>query len=119
MSNRKPKHVQLQHTDANDRSDQFFLQVPSIGKWSNMTVVFSPTGFANFSGIPLTYYVRIYTTLYGIGRIQLDNVNISALVYRRIAQTDFYYYETTISNDTHRISTFDRDVIYAVSLFIK
>jgi hypothetical protein len=50
------------------------------------------------------YFIRIYTSLNDIGRIALDNVTISALLYLRIAQSNYYYYETQLSNITHRIS---------------
>ena len=96
-------------------SDPFFLQLPSVEKWSNASVLFQPTGYNTDQGMPLMFFVRIYTTLNGLGQIQMDNTNISALTYRRISQTDFYYYENEITNDTHRISTLNPNVIYSVS----
>ncbi len=104
----------LQDTHVNNLGDLFFLQVPSIDGWSNLNVLFQPIGFIPFEGHPFVFFIRISTTLYGIGRIQLDNTTISALLYRRIAQSDFYYYETQTSNNTHRISALDSNVRYSV-----
>lgn len=79
-----------------------------------MRVLFRPTGFQAYLGVALTYFIRIYTTLSNVGRIQVDNLPTSALLYHRIEQTEFYYYETQTSNDTHLISAFDPDVVYSV-----
>ncbi len=98
--------------------DPFFVQIPSIDKWSNMTVVlFQPTGFIANPRHGLVYFVRIYTTDYGINdRIQLDTVNIMASQFQRIDDnTNYYYYETQISNESHRISIVDSNVNYSVS----
>jgi hypothetical protein len=80
-----------------------------------MSVQFTPTGFFNADNVPLMFIVRIYTNLYGIGRIQMNNVNISALLYRQIGQSNYYYYENQTINVTHRISTLDPMVNYSVS----
>lgn len=108
--------INSQDTHVNNLGDLFFLQIPSIDVWSNLSVLFQPIGFIPYEGRPFVFMIRIYTTSYGVGRIQLDNVNISALLYLRIAQTDFYYYETQTSNDTHRISSFDSNVKYSVGI---
>jgi hypothetical protein len=94
--------------------DPFFLQVPSVDKWSNMSVLYQPTGFNIGDNVPLMFIVRIYTTLYGVGSIQMDGVNISALLYQRIEQSDYYYYETETTNSTHRLSALDANVNYSV-----
>jgi hypothetical protein len=83
----------------------FFLQIPSVNKWSNDNALFRPMGFIPFGGIQLLYFIRIYTTLSGIGQIQIDNVSISALLYRRISSTDYYFYEVQTTNNTHSISS--------------
>ena len=78
-----------------------------------MSVLFEPIGVKNSS---FTFFIRIYTMLNGIGQIQIDNMNISALLYHRIAQTDFYWYEIATTNNTpHRISAMDTNVNYSVS----
>jgi hypothetical protein len=58
--------------------------------------------------------MRIYTRLRGIGQIQIDNVTISSLLYQRIAQSDFYYYEMQTLKNPHRISVLDSNATYAV-----
>lgn len=83
-----------------------------------MSVLFQPTGFIVNAAHPMMYFVRIYTTLSSVGQIQMDNVTISALLYHRIAQTDFYWYENETTNDTHRISALDSSVTYSVRYFI-
>ena len=65
--------------------------------------------------MPLMFFVRIYTTLFGVGQITMDNANINESLYQQIAQTDLYYYETLTTNDTHRISTTNTNVTYSVS----
>ena len=81
-----------------------------------MSVLFQPTGFNVGQGVPLMFTVRIYTTSYGIGRIQMDNVNITASQYQRIEQSDYYYYEAEITNNTHRLSTLDANANYSVGV---
>jgi hypothetical protein len=76
-----------------------------------MNDVFQTAGYTN---IPLTLYLRIYTTILGVGRIQLDNITISPLLYNRIKQSNYYYYDSQISNDTHQITVFDANVTYSV-----
>jgi hypothetical protein len=78
-----------------------------------MSVLFQPTGYiANNEFRSFTY--RIYTTLDSIGQIQIDNTNISALLYRRIAQTNYYYFEEQTTSQTHRISALNANVTYSV-----
>ena len=104
-----------------DYSDIFFLQIPSVDKWSNLTVIIQPTGFMQgftFNGVlenPLIFIIRIYTNKNGVGRIQMDGEYINDSLYRRISTSNFYYYETMTLNNTHLISAFDLDVIYSVS----
>ena len=92
--------------------DPFFCQIPSVDKWSSMSVLYQPTGYM---GNNSTFFIRIYTTSYGIGRIEIDNAMIIASLYLRIRQTDFYYYDGVVSNATHRVSSFDPNVKFSVS----
>lgn len=94
--------------------DPFFVQIPSIDRWSNATLLVQPLGDYSYMNRSLMYYIRIYTSIGSVGRIQLDNVTISALIYHRIAQTDYYYYEQQMSNVTHCISAIDANVKYSV-----
>lgn len=91
------------------------LQVPSVDKWSNMSLLFQPTGYLT-DNEGFSHIYRIYTTLENVGQIQVDNNNISALLYRRIGQSNFYYYENQTTTYTHRISALDSSAIYSVSL---
>jgi hypothetical protein len=99
-----------------ERGAPYFLRIASFDQWSNRTILYQPIGniYNNF----LIYFIRIYTQLSSIGRIKIDNTTISALLYRRIAQSDYYYYESLISNDTHRIVPLDENVRYSVSYTI-
>ena len=60
------------------------------------------------------FFVRIYTSSNGVGKIRFDNETINAVQYQQISQTDFYYYEIMTSNDTHRITLLDPTVTYSV-----
>lgn len=98
----------------------FFLQVPSVDKWSNMSVLFEPIICSNDYVVDdehgVMYFIRIYTTVDGIGYVQFDGAYISTADYKQIANTDYYYYETeTASNDSHLISTLHPPAIYSVS----
>jgi hypothetical protein len=110
--------VLFQQTTTKELGAPFFLQIPSVDRWiSNMTsVLFQPTGSFLYGGISLIFFVRIYTQVQGIGQIRMDNATISALQYRRIAQTQFYYYEMQTTNDAHRISASNSNVTYSVSV---
>ena len=49
----------------------------------------------------------------------MDNTNISASSYQQIWQTNYYYYDSEVSNTTHFISSTDPSVNYSVSfLFV-
>jgi len=89
----------------------FFLQIPSVNNWWNTSVLFQPLGFLNHE---LMFFVRIYTSSNGVGKIRFDNETINAVQYQQISQTDFYYYEIMTSNDTHRITLLDPTVTYSV-----
>lgn len=78
-----------------------------------MNVFYRPIGFLD-NQRP-TYFIRILTKLNSLGLIKMDNETISALLYHRIAQTDYYYFESQLSNDTHRIEALNEDVRYSVS----
>lgn len=115
--------VLAQYTDAPAASETcgapFFLQIPSVEKWSYASVQFTPFGdpYSSSEADRWTYFVRIYTTGYGVGRIQVNNVNVTAMLYMRIAPSDFYYYDmrTTRYADSYRILTFDTNVTFSVS----
>ena len=77
-----------------------------------MSVLYQPTGYM---GNNLTFFIRIYTTSYGTGRIEIDNEIVNSSSYRQIKKTDFYYYDGVVSNATHRVSSFDPNVKYSVS----
>ena len=93
--------------------DPFFCQIPSVDKWSSMSVLYQPTGYI---GNNLIFFIRIYTTSYGVGRIEIDNAIVNSSNYRQIKKTDFYYYDGVVSSATHRVSSFDPNVNYSVSL---
>uniref|UniRef100_A0A914V3L2 IgGFc-binding protein N-terminal domain-containing protein n=1 Tax=Plectus sambesii TaxID=2011161 RepID=A0A914V3L2_9BILA len=95
----------------------FFLQLPSIDKMSNTNVLFQPTGFIDRSGKPLIFFIRIVTNLTGAGTIQLDGTTISALQYKRIPNSNVYYYESTISNSTHSVTTTNPGTHYSVTSY--
>lgn len=93
----------------------FFLQIPSVDAWSHMSVQFQPIGIFIGFNIQWIYFTRIYTTRYGIDRIKLNYDNISAQLYQRIADSDFYYYEMQVQySDTYRVSTVDPNVMFSV-----
>lgn len=96
----------------------FFLQIPSIDKWTNHSVLYNPGGFVMVVCCryfaPLMYMLRIYTTAYGVGRILFDNVPIETTEYRHIVQSDYFYNEHETSNPTHRISVALPNVTYSV-----
>ena len=92
--------------------DPFFCQIPSVDKWSSMSVLYQPTGYI---GKNLIFFIRIYTTSYGIGRIEIDNAIVNSSSYRQIKKTDFYYYDDVVSGASHRVSSFDPNVKYSVS----
>lgn len=92
----------------------FFLQIPSVDKWTNMSVLYQPTGLITNMNFPMMYLFRIYTTSNGIGRIQFDDYTIMADNYQSIPQSDYYYYENSTSMEPHRISVLDANVFYSV-----
>lgn len=99
----------------------FFLQIQSVGQWSHTSVQFESIGTVLNTNYQSTHFARIYTTQYGIGRIQVNDVNVSALAYQRIAPTVYFYYyemQTTPYSDIYRISTFDLNVTFFVSGYI-
>lgn len=97
----------------------FFLQIPGVDKWVHASVQFTPIGDPSTSSDAdrWIYFVRIYTSVFGIGRIQVNNVDIDAMLYISIPLSDFYYYDiqTTRYADNYRISAFDTNVTFSVS----
>ena len=65
------------------------------------------------------FIVRIYTTVNGVGQIQMDNVTIDESLYHRIQQSEYYYYENVTTNDTHHITSSESDFTFAVSYCLK
>jgi hypothetical protein len=97
--------------------DMFFLQIPSVEQWLNSSILVEPISFTISRRDEVLFMIRIYTTLYGIGRIRINNVNIDANRYHRISShtDDYYYYESVMSTkQMHRISPIDSKVIYSV-----
>ena len=82
----------------------FFLRTPSVDVLSDASILILPTGFVAMNNNPPHYLLRIYTNLDFIGKISIDGLEISALLYQRIAQTNYYYYERLTTNNTHAIS---------------
>uniref|UniRef100_A0A914V1W4 C-type lectin domain-containing protein n=1 Tax=Plectus sambesii TaxID=2011161 RepID=A0A914V1W4_9BILA len=114
-SNYPVQVVQLgQHTDDNNLGDPFFLQIPSTDKMSNTSVFFQPTGFIQHGNNPLVFFVRIVTNVNGAGRIALDGKVISALQFKRVASSTFYYYEVITTNNTHLVTATSPSVVYSV-----
>uniref|UniRef100_A0A914VUS6 IgGFc-binding protein N-terminal domain-containing protein n=1 Tax=Plectus sambesii TaxID=2011161 RepID=A0A914VUS6_9BILA len=87
-------------------SGPFFLQLPSTDKMSSSSVLFQPTGFIENTSVGhFSYFLRIVTNLAGAGTIQLDGTAIGALQFKHLPLSNFYYYELTTSNTTHRLTT--------------
>uniref|UniRef100_A0A914W6T6 C-type lectin domain-containing protein n=1 Tax=Plectus sambesii TaxID=2011161 RepID=A0A914W6T6_9BILA len=98
----------------NDLGDPFFLQLPSTDKMSNTSVLFQPTGFIENEGVHFDFVLRIVTNLAGAGTIQLDGTIISALQFKRIPNSSFYYYDSRTVNTTHSVKTNNPGTQYSV-----
>uniref|UniRef100_A0A914V7V1 IgGFc-binding protein N-terminal domain-containing protein n=1 Tax=Plectus sambesii TaxID=2011161 RepID=A0A914V7V1_9BILA len=60
----------------NNTGGPFFLQLPSTDKMSNTNVLFQPTGFFEYKGVHLVFFLRIVTNLAGTGTIQLYHIHM-------------------------------------------
>uniref|UniRef100_A0A914W4D2 C-type lectin domain-containing protein n=1 Tax=Plectus sambesii TaxID=2011161 RepID=A0A914W4D2_9BILA len=85
-----------------EQSNPFFLQLPGTDKMSNTNILFQPTGF---TGPGLQFFLRIVTNLAGAGTIQLDGTTISALQFKRVPNSNIYYYDLKTINTTHSMTT--------------
>lgn len=106
--------------DNSDYGSLFFLQIPSIDAWSNANVLFRPVRFLSEGCLnqQIRSYVRIYTTFFGRGQIIINTVSINATEYKPIAESDFYYYETTMTEHEYRISAVDLNINFSVSSYL-
>jgi hypothetical protein len=82
--------------------------------WSNATVLFQPLGFISYKEYPLLFFVRIYTTTCGRGRIAMNTVTIDASEYHQIGDSDVFYYENRTMNITFSIAVLDPTVTFSV-----
>ncbi len=96
--------------------DPFYVEVPSTEKWSNTNVLFQPTGFMEDEEIHLMFFYQIVTNTMGTGTIQFDGVAIDALLYKRVPNSGFYYYEQKIFNTTYSVTTTDPTTRFYVSI---
>uniref|UniRef100_A0A914X2J2 IgGFc-binding protein N-terminal domain-containing protein n=1 Tax=Plectus sambesii TaxID=2011161 RepID=A0A914X2J2_9BILA len=103
-----------------DLGGAFFLQLPSTDKMSNTSVLFQPTGFFEYyyAPLPLQFIIRIVTNLAGAGTIKLDGTTISALQFKHVPYSNFYYYESRTLNTTHSVTTNNPETKYSVSLSV-
>ena len=98
--------VQQTGSPPNNVGSPFFIRAPSVEMMSNASVLIMPTGFIDNVNNPPRYMLRIYTNLESIGTIAIDGAFISALLYQRIATSNYYYYELLNTQlSTHRIDT--------------
>ncbi len=108
--------LQITGTDDNFSGESFFLRVPSVDMMSNASILLLPTGFYVNTDRPFHYFLRIYTNIDYVGKISIDDVTISALLYQRIAQSNYYYYERITTNNTHSIAAIQSNAKFAVYL---
>uniref|UniRef100_A0A914VAP4 IgGFc-binding protein N-terminal domain-containing protein n=1 Tax=Plectus sambesii TaxID=2011161 RepID=A0A914VAP4_9BILA len=101
----------------NPLAQPFFLQLPSTDKMSNTNVLFQPTGFFEYDGWHLVFYLRIVTNLAGTGTIQLDGTTINALQFKRVPNSTYYYYESSALNTTHSVTTTSPGTKYFVASY--
>lgn len=102
-------------TAPNFYGSTFFLRTPSVDNMSNASILILPTLFHVYHP-PIHYFLRIYTNLDFIGQISIDGLTITALLYQRIGQTNYYYYEQLITNNTHLINTTQASARFAVNI---
>uniref|UniRef100_A0A914WPR3 IgGFc-binding protein N-terminal domain-containing protein n=1 Tax=Plectus sambesii TaxID=2011161 RepID=A0A914WPR3_9BILA len=107
-SNNPIQVIQLgQNTNASHSNlgNPFFMKLPSTDKMSNTGVLFQPTGYLEYDGVHLLFFVRVITNLAGAGTIQMDGNTISALQFKRVPNSGFYFYEQITQNKTHSVTT--------------
>ncbi len=92
------------------------MRVPSVDMMSNASILLLPTGFYERQNHPFHYFLRIYTNIDYVGKISIDDVTISAVLYQRIAQSNYYYYERITTNNTHSIAAIQSNAKFAVYL---
>jgi len=102
----------------NTYGDPFFVHNPALpNHMLNSGPVQFATGFDTFNQDSITHYVRIVTPIETIGKFAIDGYTVNSLLYTRVGNSKFYYYEQKIIHGTHTVTPMVSGANFTVTAF--
>jgi len=81
----------------------FFVNAPATSQFVEEAVQFA-TGQSDFEQQNVQYYVRIITDEFATGHIAVDSVKPQAVLYTRIGNSHYFYYDQRVSAGYHEVA---------------